>query len=116
MHIRPSRMKRKQPICASCVKRKSLEAAVQHWAEPLSAERLFGWHAAPFPTGRSGITPIVVGGWRDHPEPMQIVTPRLGRPDVVHYQAPDSSDVPAHMARHAKPPSGPRCKPTTPSV
>lgn len=72
MHIRPSRMKRKQPICASCVKRKSLEAAVQHWAEPLSAERLFGWHAAPFPTGRSGITPIVVGAWRDHPEPMQI--------------------------------------------
>lgn len=55
-------MKRKLPICASCVKRKSLEAAVQHWAEPLSAERLFGWHAALFPTGRSGITPIVVGG------------------------------------------------------
>lgn len=61
-----------------------VEAAVQHWADPLSAERLFGWHAALFPTGRSGITRIVVGGWRDHPEPMQIVTPRLGRPDVVH--------------------------------
>ena len=76
-----------------------VEAAVQNWADPVSAERLFGWHAALFPTGRSGITPIVVGGWRDHPEPMQIVTPRLGRPDVVHYQAPDSCDVPAHMAR-----------------
>ena len=76
-----------------------IEAAVQHWAEPLSAERLFGWHAALFPTGRSGITPIVVGGWREHPEPMQIVTPRLGQPDVVHYQAPDSRDVPAQMAR-----------------
>lgn len=116
MPIRPSHMKRKLPIYASCVKRKSLEAAVQHRPEPLSAERLFGWHAALFPTGRSGITRIVVGGWRDHPEPMQIVTPRLGRPDVVHYQAPDSGDVPAHMARHAKPRSGPRCKPTTPSV
>lgn len=76
-----------------------IEAAVQDWAEPLSAERLFGWHAALFPTGRSGITRIVVGGWREHPAPMQIVTPRLGRPDVVHYQAPDSRDVPAQMAR-----------------
>lgn len=65
-----------------------VEAAIQHWAKPLSAERLFGWHAALFPNGRSGITRIVVGGWRNQPEPMQIVTPRLGRPDVVHYQAP----------------------------
>jgi Fic family protein len=76
-----------------------IEAAVHRWAEPLSDERLFGWHAALFPTGRSGITPIVVGGWREHPEPMQIVTPRLGRPDEVHYQAPDSRDVPAQMTR-----------------
>ncbi|MES2531197.1 MAG: DUF4172 domain-containing protein [Pseudomonadota bacterium] len=76
-----------------------IEAAVQHWSEPLQAERLFGWHAALFPTGRSGVTRIVVGGWRTHVDPMQIVTPRLGRPDEVHYEAPASADVPAQMAR-----------------
>ena len=76
-----------------------IEAAVQGWSEPLSAERLFDWHAALFPTGRSGITRIVVGGWRTHADPMQIVTPRLGQPDVVHYEAPASADVAAHMAQ-----------------
>lgn len=76
-----------------------IEAAVQRWQEPLSAERLFDWHAALFPTGRSGVTRIVVGGWRTHAEPMQIVTPQIDKPDVVHYQAPASTDVPAHMAQ-----------------
>lgn len=76
-----------------------IEAAVQAWQHPLTAERLFDWHAALFPTGRSGVTGIVVGGWRTHPEPMQIVTPRLRLPDVVHYEAPASVDVPAHMAQ-----------------
>lgn len=74
-----------------------LQAAVSHWERPLAEDDLFGWHAALFPTGRSGITRIVVGGWRTHVEPMQIVTPRLGKPDVVHYEAPPSADVPAQM-------------------
>ena len=39
--------------------------ATQHYAEPLTAERLFGWHAALFPTGRSGMRKITVGAWRD---------------------------------------------------
>ncbi len=76
-----------------------IEAAVQYWQRPLDAERLFGWHAALFPTGRSGITRIVVGGWRTHLEPMQIVTPQLRGPDVVHYEAPPSANVAAHMAQ-----------------
>ncbi|WP_295538186.1 DUF4172 domain-containing protein [uncultured Pseudacidovorax sp.] len=76
-----------------------IEAAVQDWQRPLDAERLFGWHAALFPTGRSGITRIVVGGWRTHLEPMQIVTPQLRGPDVVHYEAPPSANVAAHMAQ-----------------
>lgn len=75
-----------------------LEAAVRDWQSALSAERLFDWHAALFPTGRSGVTRIVVGGWRTHAEPMQIVTPQLRGPDVVHYQAPPSADVPTQMA------------------
>ena len=76
-----------------------IEAAVQDWTEPLTDERLFGWHAALFPTGRSGVTRIVVGGWRTHADAMQIVTPRLGKPDVVHYEAPASDDVAWHMTQ-----------------
>lgn len=34
--------------------------AVQHYAMPLDEERLFSWHAALFPTGRSGIHKIDV--------------------------------------------------------
>lgn len=75
-----------------------LEAAVARWEHPLTQDDLFGWHAALFPTGRSGVARIVTGGWRRHAEPMQIVSQRLGRPDVVHYQAPASPDVPAQMA------------------
>ena len=75
-----------------------LQAATQQWQRPLTQEDLFAWHAALFPTGRSGLQAIVTGGWRTHAEPMQIVTPRLGKPDVLHYQAPASADVPAHMA------------------
>ena len=76
-----------------------LQAAVNQWQRPLADEDLFAWHAALFPTGRSGITRIATGVYRTHAEPMQIVTPRLGKPDVVHYQAPASADVPAHMAQ-----------------
>ena len=38
--------------------------ATQNYAEPLTAERLFGWHASLFPTGRSGMRRITVGAWR----------------------------------------------------
>jgi len=74
-----------------------VEAALARWNAPLSEETLFDWHAALFPNGRSGITRIVTGGYRVHEDPMQIVTPRLGKPDTVHYEAPPSRDVPAHM-------------------
>jgi len=74
-----------------------LQAAVTQWDRPLTEDDLFGWHAALFPTGRSGLTRIAAGAWRTHAEPMQIITPRIGKPDVVHYQAPPSADVAAHM-------------------
>lgn len=75
-----------------------LQAAVQHGDQPLDADTLCGWQATLFPTGFSGMHRIVVGQWRQHAEPMQIVTPRLGQPDLVHYEAPPSSAVPHQMA------------------
>jgi hypothetical protein len=50
--------------------------ATQHYNMPLTDERLFGWHAALFPTGRSGMYKIVVGAWRANTEksPMQVVS------------------------------------------
>lgn len=72
--------------------------ATQNHQEPLTEERMFNWHAAMFPTGRSGIHQIVVDGWRNNPkdDPMQVVSGRLDRP-VVHYQAPDSDILPHEM-------------------
>jgi Fic family protein len=62
--------------------------ATQKYAEPLTAERLFAWHAALFPTGRSGMSRITVGKWRDDKTgPMQVVSGPTGR-ERVHYQAP----------------------------
>ena len=74
-----------------------LQSALAQWDRPLAVDDLLAWHAALFPTGRSGLTRITPGAWRTHTEPMQIVTPRIGKPDVVHYQAPPSVDVAAHM-------------------
>ena len=76
-----------------------LQAAIQQSHQTLTHETLHSWQAALFPTGRSGIRKILTGAYRDHAEPMQIVTPRLGKPDIVHYQAPDSADVQAQMTR-----------------
>lgn len=65
--------------------------ATQNYVEPLGNERLFGWHAALFPTGRSGLNKIVVGRWRDNTkdDPMQVVSGPMGK-EKIHYQAPDS--------------------------
>jgi len=71
--------------------------ATGHYADPLTKERLFGWHAALFPTGRSGMTKIAVGRWRDvQSEPMQVVSGSIGR-EKVHYQAPEAQRVLGEM-------------------
>ncbi len=68
-------------------------------AAPLSAERLFGWHAALFPTGYSGMTRIAVGQWRTDTEgPMQIVSGHVGR-RKVHFQAPPAEVLAAETDR-----------------
>ncbi|MEP7238938.1 MAG: Fic family protein [Ferruginibacter sp.] len=63
--------------------------ATQHFNAPLTNERLFGWHAALFPTGRSGMQKIVTGAWRNNTsdDPMQIVSGPMGK-EKIHYQAP----------------------------
>lgn len=76
-----------------------LQAALDQTHQALSHDMLHSWHAALFPTGRSGIQKIRTGAYRDHADPMQIVTPRIGKPDIVHYQAPDSADVDAQMTQ-----------------
>lgn len=70
--------------------------AVTHCEKPLTAERLFNWHAALFPTGRSGMYPIAVGAYRTGIEPMQIVSGAMGK-EKVHYEAPPSEAVPGLM-------------------
>ena len=60
--------------------------ATQHYERPLATERLFGWHASLFPTGRSGMHRITVGGWRDdRTSPMQVVPGPVGR-ERVHFE------------------------------
>lgn len=70
--------------------------AVKHCNEPLTEERLFNWHAAMFPTGRSGMVPITVGAYRTGKEPMQVVSGASGK-EQVHYQAPPSDSIKEDM-------------------
>src|SRR5450755_3279395 len=73
--------------------------ATTHYARPLTAERLFGWNAALFPTGRSGLHKITVGDWRDDASgPMQVISGPIGR-QKVHYEAPPAARVPDEMQR-----------------
>jgi Fic family protein len=71
--------------------------ATQNYAEPLTTERLFAWHAALFPTGRSGMRKITVGAWRnDAVGAMQVVSGPMGR-ERVHYEAPAAQRVDDEM-------------------
>jgi Fic family protein len=71
--------------------------ATQKYKEPLTDERLFAWHAAMFPTGRSGMTKITVGAWRDDKSgPMQVVSGPIGR-EKVHYEAPSAGKLDDEM-------------------
>ena len=73
--------------------------ATSRSAGPLTAERLFGWHAALFPTGYSGMSQVAVGRWRDDLDgPMQVVSGPVGR-RKVHFQAPPARALPAEIAR-----------------
>lgn len=71
--------------------------ATQKYKDPITKDRLCGWHAALFPTGRSGMYKITVGDWRDdHAGPMQVVSGPIGR-ETVHYTAPQASRLQNEM-------------------
>jgi Fic family protein len=71
--------------------------ATRRYDQPLTAERLFDWHASLFPTGRSGMSAITVGGWRDDKTgPMQVVSGPLGK-EHVHYEAPKAERLDREM-------------------
>ncbi|MFI6223437.1 Fic family protein [Nocardia salmonicida] len=73
--------------------------ATRHHDQPVTAERLFGWHAGLFPTGYSGISRIRVGGWRtDETGPMEVISGPYGR-QRIHFEAPPASRVADDMDR-----------------
>ncbi len=71
--------------------------ATRQYDQPLTAERLFSWHASLLPTGRSGMTKIRVGAWRDDSTgPMEVVSGPVGK-EHVHFQAPPAKRLDGEM-------------------
>ena len=73
--------------------------ATRDFDQPLTAERLFGWHRALFQSASGGRFPLTVGAWRtDEHGPMRVVSGPAGR-ERIHFEAPPAARVPAEMAR-----------------
>lgn len=71
--------------------------ATQNHEAALTADRLFGWHATLFPSGRSGMSRITVGAWRTNESgPMQVVSGPYGR-QRVHFEAPEAGRLDTEM-------------------
>ncbi|MDR0968986.1 MAG: Fic family protein [Lentimicrobiaceae bacterium] len=68
--------------------------ATQNYTQELSEDRLFGWHSALFPSGRSGLYKIEVGKYRTGE--MQIVSGMLGN-EKVHFEAVLAENVKPEM-------------------
>ena len=76
--------------------------ATQSYDKPITKERLFGWHAALFPTGYSGLLKITVGKWRPAAAGlMQVVSGPHGR-ERVHFEAPDAGRIDKEMRAFIK--------------
>ena len=72
--------------------------ATQNYEEPLTKERLFNWHCSLFPTGRNGMSKLIVGNWRDdYHGAMQVVSGSMSK-ERVHFQAPDADKIDSEMA------------------
>ena len=75
----------------------AIRMTTRHYEQPLTDERLFAWHASLFPSGRSGMTKIRAGAWRDDSTgPMEVVSSPVGK-DRVHYQAPPAKRLAREM-------------------
>ena len=73
--------------------------ATSNYADTLTEERLFAWHASLFPTGRSGMSIIRIGDWRDAGSgPLQVISGPVGR-EKIHYEAPPADRVADEMAK-----------------
>ncbi len=71
--------------------------ATRNYDNPLTTDRLFGWHASLFPAGRSGMRKLHVGAWRDDSSgPMQVVSGPVGR-ERVHFEAPAADQLNREM-------------------
>ena len=68
--------------------------ATQEFNQPLTKERLFNWHAALFPAGRSGFSKITVGTWRIGP--VQVISGQVGK-ETIHFEAPPAERVDHEM-------------------
>lgn len=76
--------------------------ATQQFSKPLTKDRLFDWHGALFPTGRSGMRRIAVGGWRNMDAgPMQVVSGPVGK-QKVHFEAPGADRLEKEMQAFLK--------------
>lgn len=71
--------------------------ATQHFSKELNEERLFGWHHAMFPSGRSGLYKIISGNWRDDANgPMQVISGSFSK-QKVHFEAPPAISISKEM-------------------
>jgi Fic family protein len=71
--------------------------ATQQFTKPLTKKRMFNWHAALFPTGRSGMYRITVASWRTKDtDPMQVVSGPIGK-EKVHFEAPSAARLKKEM-------------------
>lgn len=76
--------------------------ATSNFKDDITKSRLFDWHCALFPTGKSGMYDITVGKWRvDSTGPMQVVSGALGK-EKVHFEAPHSSEIDSEMIHFFK--------------
>lgn len=71
--------------------------ATRNCSTALTHERLFGWHAALFPTGHSGMFKLTVAAYRDDAAgAMQVVSGGIGN-EKVHYEAPSAAVIQTEM-------------------
>jgi Fic family protein len=71
--------------------------ATQNYKKTLTVDRLYGWHSALFPSGRSGMYKIITGKWRDDSTgPMQVVSGAMGK-EKVHFEAPPAAGIKSEM-------------------
>lgn len=71
--------------------------AAQRYHLPLTAERVFHWHAALFPTGRNSYGPVSVGNWRNDLNGPMVVASRRKNREVIHFEAPPAHRLPREM-------------------